>query len=160
MTAQAKLDRTLIVTRLLQAPRSLVWKTFSTPYHLAQWWGPEGFGNPVCEVDFRVGGIWHDVMRGPDGVDHPLDFTYLEVVPEERIVYRNAVIEDGDWGDEAVPPSFIQEITLTEEAGGTRLTIRAIFDTVAEKQFSADVGFSQGTNSSLDKLERHLATLR
>ncbi len=63
--------RTLVITRTLNAPRALVWKMFSDPYHLAQWWGPKGFTNRVEKLDFRTGGSWLHVMIGPDGRELP-----------------------------------------------------------------------------------------
>ena len=83
-------DRVLVITRVLNAPRALVWRAFSDPAHLSRWWGPHGFTNPVCELDFRVGGRWHNVMRTPEGVEYPIDVIFIEIVEPERIVYRNA----------------------------------------------------------------------
>ena len=62
-------EPTLTIERTFKAPRELIWKMFSDPFHLVHWWGPKGFTNPVCELDFRVGGRWYHVMRGPDGRD-------------------------------------------------------------------------------------------
>jgi len=98
-------DRVLIITRTFDAPRALVWRAFSDPFHLRQWWGPKGFTNPVCELDFRPGGHWHHVMRGPDGREYPTDSTFIEIVPEERIVYRNAPSKGEVWGDNPPPAS-------------------------------------------------------
>src|SRR5688572_9615605 len=92
-------EHELILTRTLNAPRTLVWRAFSDPVHLSRWWGPAGFTNPVCELDFRVGGHWHNVMRGPDGSEYPTDFTFVEVVEPERVVFRNAPAKGEVWGD-------------------------------------------------------------
>ena len=149
-------DRVLIITRTFDAPRALVWRAFSDPFHLMQWWGPKGFTNPVCELDFRPGGHWHHVMRGPDGREYPVDSTFIEIVPEERIVYRNAPPRGEVWGDNP-PPSFLRTLTFVEEAGRTTLILRAEFDTAAGKQAAMARGFVQGTNESYDKLARLLA---
>lgn len=152
-------DRVLIITRLLKAPRELVWRAFSDPYHLAQWWGPRDFTNPVCELDFRVGGRWYHVMRGPDGREYPADSTFLEIVPPERIVYRNTVVPAEVWGDNPPPPSFLRTLTFEERDGGTLLTLRAEFDTADDKAQSVRRGFKEGTEESYDRLEALLSSL-
>lgn len=149
-------DRVLVITRTFDAPRGLVWKAFADPYHLAQWWGPKGYTNPVCELDFRIGGHWHNVMRAPDGTELPVDSVFIEIVPPERIVYRNAPPKGEVWGDNP-PPSFIRTITFEEADGRTILTIRAEFDSAEDKQNAMRRGFVEGTNSSLDKLAELLA---
>ncbi len=144
-------DRVLVITRTFEAPRALVWRAFSDPFHLRQWWGPKGYTNPVCELDFRPGGHWHHVMRGPDGREYPTDSTFIEIVPPERIVYRNAPARGEVWGDNP-PPSFVRTLTFTEQGGRTTLVLRAEFDTAAGKQAATARGFVQGTNESYDKL--------
>lgn len=150
-------DRRLELERVLSAPRELVWKMFADPYHLAQWWGPKGFTNPVVELDFREGGRWHHVMRGPDGRDYPADSIFIEITPPERIVYRNAAAVDEVFGDNP-PPSFLRIITFTDLGDGrTRLTIEAFFDTAENKAAVIRRGFREGVLESLDKLAAHLA---
>ncbi len=152
-------DRELVITRELDAPRDLVWMAFADPYHLSRWWGPAGFTNPVCELDLRPGGTWRHVMRGPDGRDYPVDSEFLEVVPPERIVYRNLAATAPVFGDNP-PPSFVRVITFEALGNRTRLTIHAWFDTAAEKAATIRRGFREGTEQSLDKLASLLADLR
>lgn len=144
-------DKALVITRTFDAPRALVWRAFADPYHLAQWWGPRHFTNPVCELDFRVGGRWHNVMRGPDGSEYPVDVEFIEIVEPERIVYRNAPAKGEIWGDNP-PPSFLRTIAFAEVGGSTTLTIRAEFETVEHKDAVVRRGWIDGTNESLDKL--------
>lgn len=151
-------DRVLVVTRVLKAPRTVVWTMFSDPYHLAQWWGPKDFTNPVCELDFRVGGHWHHVMRGPDGREYPADSEFIEIVPPERIVYRNAPGKGEVWEGNP-PPSFVRTLTFTEIDGGTLLTLRAEFDTADDMQRAMRRGFKEGTEESYDRLEARLEAL-
>lgn len=148
----------LILTRVLNAPRALVWKAFSEPFHLAQWWGPQGFTNPVCELDFRPGGHWRHVMRGPDGAEYETNSTFIEIVPPERIVYRNAVARGAVWRGNP-PPSFLRTLSFAEADGSTILTLRAEFESAAEKHSVIRRGFTQGTNESWDKLETYLKAL-
>jgi uncharacterized protein YndB with AHSA1/START domain len=149
---------TLTITRVFNAPRSLVWKMFSDPYHLSQWWGPHGFTNPVCELDFRVGGRWYHVMRGPDGREYPADSTFVEIVPPERIVYRNRVVENEVWEGNP-PPSFVRTLTFTEADGRTTLTLFAEFDTMEHREAATRRGFVQGTLESYERLAAHVAAL-
>jgi uncharacterized protein YndB with AHSA1/START domain len=161
MTAASKTEadeHVLVITRTLNAPRTLVWRAFSDPVHLSRWWGPAGFTNPVCELDFRVGGHWHNVMRGPDGSEYPVDFTFIEIAEPERIVIRNAPAKGEVWGDNP-PPMFDRTITFEEPAPGTTLlTIRAVFGTLEHKDAVARRGWVDGTIESFDKLEALLAT--
>ena len=153
-------DKTLVITRTLNAPRSLVWKMFSDPYHLAQWWGPTGYSNRVEQLDFRTGGRWVHVMIGPDGRVYPTDNTILEVTKPERIVYRNAPADPLLFGDNP-PPAFTKTLVLVEMPGGkTQLTLTCTFDTAQHREAVVRRGFVLGTNESFDKLEALLATLR
>src|SRR5471030_3335358 len=79
--------REFVITREFDAPRELVFKAWTDPKHLAQWWGPRGFTNPVCEWDVRPGGKIYDVMRAPNGVDYPMGGEFCEIVPPERLVF-------------------------------------------------------------------------
>jgi uncharacterized protein YndB with AHSA1/START domain len=149
---------TLTISRTFNAPRELVWKMFSDPFHLTHWWGPKGFTNPVCELDFRVGGRWYHVMRGPDGREFPADSTFLEIVPPERIVYRNRVVEAEAFGDNP-PPSFKRTLTFTENHGITTLTLFAEFETMDERDRAKRRGFIEGTLESYDRLADHMEAL-
>jgi uncharacterized protein YndB with AHSA1/START domain len=149
---------TLVITRMLKAPRELVWKMFSDPYHLAQWWGPKGYTNRVEKLDFRTGGSWLHVMIGPDGRELPTDNDILEVTPPRRIVYRNAPADSKVFGDNP-PPGFTKTLTLEAVDGGTLLTLVCSFDKPEHKDAVVRRGFKLGTNESFDKLEAHLATL-
>ena len=152
--------KTVVITRILNAPRALVWKMFSDPFHLARWWGPKGFSNRVEQLDFRTGGSWVHVMIGPDGKEYPTDNVILEVFEPERIVYRNAPADPKIFGDNP-PPAFTKTVTFEEMEGGrrTRLTLVASFDTATHREAVVRRGFAIGTNESFDKLEDVLARL-
>lgn len=150
-------SRTLVITRTLNAPRSLVWKMFSDPYHLAQWWGPRGYTNRVERLDFRTGGSWLHVMIGPDGRELPTENVILEVKEPERIVYRNAPADPKLFGENP-PPAFTKTLTLEEAGGKTILTLVCSFDTAEQREAVVRRGFVLGTNESFDKLEDYLAT--
>jgi uncharacterized protein YndB with AHSA1/START domain len=157
-TAPAEDSKTLVITRTLKAPRELVWKMFSDPYHLAQWWGPKGYTNRVDKLDFRTGGSWLHVMIGPDGKELPTSNDILEVTPPRRVVYRNAPSDPKIFGDNP-PPGFTKTLTFDEVEGGTQLTLVCSFDKPEHKDAVTRRGFKAGTNESFDKLEALLATL-
>src|SRR4051794_12623895 len=85
--ATATSDREIVATRVFDAPRELVFKAWTDPEHLAQWWGPTGFTNTFHEFDLRPGGVWRFVMHGPDGVDYKNENVFVEIVKPERIVF-------------------------------------------------------------------------
>ncbi len=78
-------EREFVITRIIDAPRALMFKAWTDPAHLAQWWGPKDFTN-VCRTDVRPGGAYRIVMRSPDGVDYPIKGVYREIVEAERLV--------------------------------------------------------------------------
>src|SRR5690242_1348376 len=83
--AMAGATQELVITRVFEAPRALVWQVWTEPRHVAQWWGPHGFTNPVCELDPRPGGALRIDMAGPDGVVSPCTGIFHEVVAPERL---------------------------------------------------------------------------
>src|SRR5215210_6810903 len=92
MTALNETDadaQEIISRRIIDAPRELVFRAFSEPAHLAQWWGPKGFRNTFHEFDLRPGGYWRFIMHGPDGTDYRNECVFIEIVKPERIVFRH-----------------------------------------------------------------------
>jgi uncharacterized protein YndB with AHSA1/START domain len=123
MNAQARIEPAkcdVTVTRVFDAPRELVFRTWIEPEHLAQWWGPRGFTNPVCELDFRVGGPILVHTHAPDGRVYLMTGTVREIVAPERLVFA-AVATDGEGS-----PLIEGLITATFEAQGgkTKVTVR------------------------------------
>ena len=119
-------DRVLVLTRLIDAPCSLVFSVWTQPEHLTRWWGPDEFTLPHCEVDFREGGAYKFCMRAPDGSDHWVWGVYHEIVAPARLVFSwnrtQAPAMSDPWAVTRVT------VTLTEEAGKTRLTLhQAVF---------------------------------
>jgi uncharacterized protein YndB with AHSA1/START domain len=86
--------REVVITRVFDAPRGLVFKAWTDPKHMAQWWGPRGFTNPICELDARVGGAWRIVMRSPAGIEYPCGGVYREIVEPERLVFTNIATDN------------------------------------------------------------------
>lgn len=135
--------RSIIGTRVYDAPRELVFAAFTDPKHLAQWWGPNGFTTTTHSFDFRPGGVWRFVMHGPDGRDYQNRVTYDEIVPPERLVYHHG------GGEDVEPVQFSQTLTF-EDLGNskTRLTWHGRFPSAEErarviKEYRADQGLVQ-----------------
>jgi uncharacterized protein YndB with AHSA1/START domain len=136
-------------TRRLSAPRDLVFKLWTDPRHLAKWWGPAGFTNPVCEFEARAGGRIYVDMTGPDGTVYPMHGTVEEILPPERLVLRCTCC-----GDESGNPGLesVTTVTFHEEAGGTRMELEARVTKLADFGRDALAGMEQGWSESLDRL--------
>ena len=147
--------RSIIAVREFDAPRELVFAVWSDPQHLAQWWGPNGFTTTTSAFDARPGGVWRFVMHGPDGRDYQNRITYDEIVKPERLVYSHG------GGEDVEPVRFKVTVTFDAIGGRTRLTMRMLFPSAAErarviKEYGADKGLVQ----TLTRLAEHLTALR
>jgi uncharacterized protein YndB with AHSA1/START domain len=147
--------RTMIVSRVFDAPRDLVWMAWTDSKHLVQWWGPNGFTTTTTVYDLRVGGVWRFVMHGPNGRDYQNRITFDEIVKPERLVYHH-----GGGDDDVEPVEFRTTVTFEELAKATRVTMRAVFPSAdarerAIREYRADTGAIQ----HLSRLGEHLARL-
>jgi uncharacterized protein YndB with AHSA1/START domain len=147
--------RSIIGTRVLDAPRTLVFSVWTDPKHLAQWWGPDGFTTTTHAYDFRPGGVWRFVMHRPDGRDYQNRITFDEIVPPERIVYRHY------GGDDVEPVQFTQTVIFEDLGNGrTLLTWHGKFPSAEErarviKEYGADKGLAQ----TMARLADYLVTM-
>lgn len=142
-------NQELIITRRFQAPRELVYKAWTDPKHLPQWWGPQGFTITVQEVDIRPGGQWRFVMHGPDGTDYVNIISFIEIHPPERLVYSH--------GDGTEEESFRTTVTFEEEDQATKLTMRMRFNTAEELEWTVREHHAiEGAQSTLGRLEEQL----
>jgi len=141
----------LIVNRVFNAPRELVWKAWTEPDHVVNWWGPKGFSIRTSEIDLRPGGIWRFIMKGPDGVEYPNKISFHEMVKPERLVYTSSDDIEGD------PEEFQTIVTFVEQDNKTILTMRLIFpsEEIREKVVK-EYGAIEGANQTLDRLEEQL----
>jgi uncharacterized protein YndB with AHSA1/START domain len=114
-------ENELTLVRIIDAPRSTVWKVWTNSRQLAQWWGPKGFSNPVCEVDVRPGGKIRIDMRGPDGTIYPMSGKYLEIVEPSLLVFTSAALNKNG------KPLFqvFNTVTFAEQDGKTKLIMHA-----------------------------------
>ena len=144
-------ERELVVTRLFDAPRDLVFKAWTDPKHLAQWWGPRDYPAALVKLDVRPGGAWRHCLRSTEtGNDLWHRGVFREVVAPERLVFTFAWEEDGERGLET-----LVTVTFADEGGKTRMTLRQTpFQSDAERD-----GHQGGWNSTFDRLAEHLAHL-
>ena len=148
-------DREIVITRLIDAPRELVFTAWTDPNHVAHWWGPKGFTTTIHEMDVRPGGVWRLVMHGPDGTDYPNKIIFVEVVKPERLVYTNSGGKKG--GPSA---QFQNTVTFEEQGGKTKLTMRMVFSSPEELEHVVKVyGAIEGGKQTLERLEEYLAKL-
>jgi len=152
--ATSPLGRELTLTRVFDAPRDLVFKAWTEPEHLKQWWGPRGFTTPACEVDLRAGGTWKIVMRFPDGVnEHTMQAVYREIVPPERLSFTNVALDkDGNRLLEG-----ITSITFEELGGKTKLTMYTRMTGLVPYSDRMLEGMEPGWSQTLERLGEALA---
>src|ERR671932_1834397 len=115
-------DREILISRVISAPRELVFEAFTEVRHLSRWWGPEGFTTTTHSFEFRVGGVWDFVMHGPDGMDYTEWITWTEIAPPERIAMRHGESR----GD---PNAFASVLTFEPDGAATRIEMRTVFPT-------------------------------
>lgn len=160
MTANAaepiwSLDREIVMSRVFDAPRPLVFRMWTEPEHLAKWFGPKGFTCKMHETNVRVGGRWRFDMLAPNGTVYPNRIEYLEIVPNERLVFDHGVDKDDD------PNRFRVTITFDEQADKkTVMMMRQLLTTKADRDAKIGFGAVELGYQTLDKLAEHLRTQR
>lgn len=144
-------DLDIVVTRVLTAPRRLVWDAFTNPAHVPKWLlGPPGWEMPICEIDLRAGGAWRYVYRKP-GTEMTLSGTYREVAPSERLVSTES------WGPQW--PETVNTMTLDEAGGLTTMTITMHYPTMAARDAALRTGVKDGMNHAFVRLDTLLGSL-
>ncbi len=144
-------DREIVLTRVFDAPRHLVFEAFTQPELLQRWFGPRGWSMPVCEVDLKVGGTFRFVLRGPDGNDMRMPGTYRELAPPERSVHMESF--DDYPGESQVTAVFV------EQDGKTTLTATVLYPSKEVRDIVIKSGMEHGAAESYDKLSEMLASL-
>jgi len=153
-TREAIEARSIILVRTFDAPRALVFSAFSSPVHLGQWWGPNGFTTTTHAFEFRPGGVWRFVMHGPDGRDYQNRITFDEIAAPERLVYHHGGASDVE------PVEFSVTVTFADEGGKTRLTWHMLFPSAAERdRVVREYGAEEGLKQTVGRLAEHLARI-
>jgi uncharacterized protein YndB with AHSA1/START domain len=146
--------RTIVASRVFDAPRELVFEGWANSKHLVQWWGPDGFTTTTRAIDMRPGGVWRFVMHGPDGTDYETRIVYDEIVKPERLIYRHP------GGEDVEPVQSQVTVTFEDYDGKTKLTMRMLFPSAAERDRVAEkYGAVEGAKQCLARLAEHLATM-
>ncbi len=143
----------IVITRVFDAPRALVFKAWTEPKQLAEWWGPRGFTNPRCEMDVRPGGLIHIDMRAPNGTVYPMAGVYLEVVEPERLTYTSGALDE--QGKQLF--ELLHTVTFAEKNQKTTLTIKSKVVKTTATAAKYIGGFEAGMTQSLEKLAATLA---
>ena len=142
----------IVIERVFDAPRELVWKAWTDPEHVAQWWGPHGMKTRVDELDLRVGGSWRYVMVAPDGSEYPQEGVFREIVPPETIV-TSAEFKVGADDSHKVVLTY----RFDDFGDKTKLTMHSgMFLPMSKEE---QMGVIEGWNSNFDSLDAYLATL-
>lgn len=156
------LEREVKIVRTFDAPLALVWKAWTDPAHIARWWGPRGFTNPVCEWDARAGGRLHIVMRASEEIarmigraDHPMTGEFTEVIPMERLAFISTAVDDS--GSPLL--EALTTVRFTERDGKTDMVLHAHAKGFVEIAARMLEGMEAGWAQSVDKLEEHVAAI-
>ena len=145
-------DREMVITRILDAPRELVWEAMTNPKHVVHWWGPNGFTDTLEKMDFRVGGDWKHIMHGPDGTDYPNKSTFTSIVKPEHVEYSNGGGRKGDAASQ-----FDASWTFEALGNQTRLTMRAVFPTADARDTTVKTyNAIEGGKQTLARLAEYL----
>ena len=152
LTVTTPSDRQIVMTRVFDAPRDLVFEAHTSCEHMSRWWGPRKYEVSSCEMDFRPGGAWRFVLRGPDGEVPGFRGEFREIVPPERIVWTF------EW--EGMPGHVsVDTLTLEEQDGKTTLTATSVFDSVEDRDGMLESGMESGAAETYDRLDEYLELL-
>ncbi|PLK49692.1 SRPBCC domain-containing protein [Uliginosibacterium sp. TH139] len=138
----------VLITRLLDAPRELVFRCWTEPEHAARWWLPPSFSATACEIDLRVGGRFYIGMRSPQGEDYPCEGVYEEILPPERLVYRG-MDDDRHACGSGLPPRGRVTVLFGVQGGQTRLSIHARFSSPQARAAAMAMGFDSSWQGAL-----------
>ena len=142
-------DREVVITRVVDAPRTLVFDVWTNPEHLPHWMGQRGWTMPVCEIDLRPGGTYRFVWRSPDGAEMGMGGTYQEVTPPERLVST----ESWDGWAEA-----LTTLDLVEENGKTTMTTTVLYASKEARDAALQTGMKEGMDVGFERLDEYLRT--
>jgi len=153
LTVTTPSDREIVMTRVFDAPRDLVFEAHTSCEHMSNWWGPRRYEITSCEIDFRPGGAWRIVQSGSDGQDFGFRGEFREIVRPERIVWT--------FEFEGMPGHVsVDTLTLEEHDGKTTLTATSVFDTVEDRDGMLQSGMESGAAETYDRLDEYLEVLQ
>lgn len=166
MVSRVENDRVLVLERIFDASRELVFKMFKEPEHLKHWWGPRGWEIPVCTVDFRPGGVWHYCMKCVDqnmgeffGMESWGKGIYKEIIEPEKIVYID-YFSDAEGNSNDSMPSTKITLEFIDVNGKTKLVNRAEYASEDDLKTVMDMGMLQGITETWDCLNERLQSMK
>lgn len=153
-------ENSLVITRVFDAPREMVWKAWTDAENVKHWWGPTGFTAPSCSIDLRIGGQWLFCMRSPEGQDYWATGTYKEIVDGEKLVFTDCFADEAGhvvpathYGmPDNIPLEMLVTVKFEDYDGKTRMTVQ--HDGLPIGNMTEGAG--QGWNTSFDKLAESL----
>ena len=152
LTVSTPTDREIVMARVFDAPRKLVFEAWTNPKYLSQWLlGPEGWTMPVCEIDLRPGGAWRFVWRKSDGAEMEMTGIYREVQPPERVVHTER------WGAEW--PETLNTLAFTEKDGRTTCSLTILYSSKEVRDAALKTGMEDGVAVSFDRLDGLLRSM-
>jgi len=145
-------DREIVVNRVIDAPRELVFEAFTEQEHIEQWWAPRGA--TTHEMDVKPGGVWRYSQPGRGGAKQPFKIEFIEISKPTRLVY--------DYGtDSADAPEPVRTtVTFDQENGKTKVSLQLLFATAAEREQAVKYGAIVGAMQALEELADYLADIR
>lgn len=151
--ASPRAEREVVITRVIDAPRELVFEAFTEERHLSQWWGPNGFSITTESFEFRVGGEWCFVMHGPDGTNYNEWITWTEITPPERIALLHGEVRND-------PKAFESVLTFEALGDATRVEMRTLFPTKEQRDEAVEKYHAiEGGQQTLGKLAAYVTGL-
>jgi uncharacterized protein YndB with AHSA1/START domain len=144
--------REITMERIFDAPRELVWKVWTNPELIPQWWGPKMLVTTVDEMDLRPGGRWRFIQRDPNGMEYAFNGVYREIVPPERLV--------ATFNFEPIGPGheLVESVTFEEQGGKTKMTSKAVYNTLEDLEGMLKSGMEAGANETMDRFGELLKT--
>lgn len=143
-------DRELFISRLLDAPRDLVWEVWTNPEHIKNWWGPDGFTNTIYKMEVRPGGVWEFIMHGPDGTDYKNKNIFREIVKPEKIVFEHV----------SVPPK-LATVLFKEQGNQTRIEWQMLFQSADQLEDAVRAKkIDKGLKQNIEKLNSYLTGVK
>ena len=155
---ESKSQNDLEITRVLKAPRRLLWRAWSDPKLLAEWWCPKPWKTEVKAFEFRAGGAFHTYMTGPDGGVSDNPGCFLEIVPEQRIVCTSMLT--GNWRPTSPWIGITSIFSMEDADGGTRYTACCMHRTADESRKHEEMGFYEGWGIMIDQMDEFAQTLK
>lgn len=152
MTIHAPTDREIVMDRVVDAPRDLVWQAWTQPEHIDQWWGQDGFTTRTQEHDLRPGGVWRLVMRGPDSVDYNVRLVLHEVTPPGQLAYVHEEMA-------GQVPEFLTTVTFEDIGGKTHVTMRSLFASKADRDRVWEEGAKEGGVQMLARMAEYVVVM-